>query len=138
MKHKFVEFIPVEPGEGILYISIEYKTATHLCVCGCKNKVITPITPIDWQLTFNGETVSLNPSIGNWRFPCKSHYYIKQNKIVWADTWSDEKIQDCHDSERISHERYYGEKSERQNKKIEKQDNENTSLLRGLFKKFFS
>jgi len=53
MEHKFVEFIPAKPEEGILYISIEYKTATHLCACGCGERVVTPLSPVDWKLTFN-------------------------------------------------------------------------------------
>ncbi|MFC4855982.1 DUF6527 family protein [Actinophytocola glycyrrhizae] len=30
---------------------------------------------MDQRRDFNGETVSLSPSIGNWSFPCRSHYY---------------------------------------------------------------
>lgn len=28
--------------------------------------------------------VTLHPSIGNWGFPCRSHYLIRRNKVVWA------------------------------------------------------
>ncbi|MFK7060259.1 DUF6527 family protein [Flavobacterium oreochromis] len=90
--HKFVEFIPSELEEGTLYITVEYKTAVHLCVCGCGNKTITPITPNDWKLTYYGTSVSLSPSIGNWSFDCKSHYWIRQNEIIIASSWSSEKI----------------------------------------------
>ena len=76
--HKFVEYVPSVLDDGILYISMEYRTAVHLCVCGCGNKIVTPITPTDWQLTFDGKSVSLSPSIGNWNFECKSHYFIKK------------------------------------------------------------
>ena len=64
--HEFVEFIPSELQEAVLYVSIPYATAVHQCACGCGNKVVTPISPVDWQLLFDGETVSLTPSIGNW------------------------------------------------------------------------
>jgi hypothetical protein len=84
-KHRFVENIPEEKEEGFLYISMEYGTAIHKCVCGCGNDVVTPLSPnLGWQLTYDGETISLNPSIGNWYFPCKTHYWIKNNKIVLA------------------------------------------------------
>ena len=53
-------------------MSIPYATAVHLCACGCGNKVVTPFSPAEWQLTYDGDTVSLSPSIGNWQFPCKS------------------------------------------------------------------
>lgn len=92
IQHKFVEYIPRNLEDGILYISIEYHTASHLCACGCGNLVVTPITPTDWKLTFDGRTVTLYPSIGNWNFPCKSHYWIKNNKIIIARKWEDWEI----------------------------------------------
>ena len=79
--YKFVEYIPEEIQEKIIYISIEYKTVVHKCICGCGNRVVTPISPTDWQLTFDGKTVTLDPSIGNWNFKCQSHYFIIKNKI---------------------------------------------------------
>lgn len=85
LQHKFVEFIPEILEEGVLYITIEYRTAVHKCVCGCGNKVITPISPVDWQLIINGKTVSLKPSIGNWSFDCQSHYWITNNEIIYAE-----------------------------------------------------
>ncbi|WP_417924835.1 DUF6527 family protein [Collimonas pratensis] len=27
----------------------------------------------DWSLTYDGKTVSLDPSIGNWSLPCRAH-----------------------------------------------------------------
>lgn len=92
-QHKFVEFIPKEIEEGILYISMEYCTASHKCPCGCGSRIVTPLTPINWTLTFDGDTVSLEPSIGNWSYPCQSHYWIKRNQVEWAPTWSKERIQ---------------------------------------------
>ena len=92
IKHEFVEFIPGQIEDGVLYISMEYATATHKCFCGCGMKVVTPFDPTDWQITFDGATVSLYPSIGNWEFPCQSHYWIENNKIHWAKKWSKERI----------------------------------------------
>jgi len=91
--HQFVEFIPDQIEEGILYISIEYCTAIHKCICGCGNEVVTPLSPTDWELTFNGKTVSLSPSIGNWSFECKSHYFITRNQIRQAKPWKDWEIE---------------------------------------------
>lgn len=86
--HKFVEFIPEQLEEGILYISLTYCTAIHKCCCGCGNEVVTRFSPTDWKLIFDGKTISLEPSIGNWNFKCKSHYWIKKNKVVNVTTWS--------------------------------------------------
>lgn len=93
LEHRFVKLIPDQIEEGVLYISIEYATAIHKCVCGCKNDVVTPFSPTDWQLTYDGETISLYPSIGNWNFECKSHYWITNNKITHARRWSKEEIE---------------------------------------------
>lgn len=91
---EFVEFAPPELNDGVLYISMTYATAVHLCACGCGNKVVTPISRAEWQLFYDGESVSLWPSIGNWEFPCRSHYWIRRNKITWASGWTDEEIAD--------------------------------------------
>ena len=92
----FVEKIPIELEEGRLYISMEYTTAIHRCACGCGLEVVTPLGPTDWKLIFDG-TVSLSPSIGNWNFPCRSHYWVKRDRVEWAGSWTDEQIQQNRD-----------------------------------------
>jgi len=93
MQHRFVEIIPDAVEDGVLYISLKYCTAIHNCACGCGNEVVTPISPTDWKLIFDGKTVSLSPSIGNWSFNCQSHYWIKRNEIIYAREWDKEEIQ---------------------------------------------
>jgi hypothetical protein len=78
----FTESIPASLEPGNLYISMLYETAVHLCACGCSTKVVTPFGPHDWSLTFDG-TVSLRPSVGNGQQPCRSHYYIRNDRIDW-------------------------------------------------------
>ncbi len=78
----FTRSIPVDPEAETLYVSMEYQTAVHLCACGCGIKVVTPLGPHDWVLTFDG-TVSLRPSVGNGQQACRSHYYIRQDEIDW-------------------------------------------------------
>ena len=39
-----------------------------------------------------GETISLDPSIGNWNFRCQSHYWIRRNRAIWAPRWSRKEI----------------------------------------------
>jgi hypothetical protein len=109
IKHKFVTNIPSSIEPGMLYISIEYATAIHLCCCGCGEEVITPLTPTDWSLTFDGDTVSLWPSIGNWNFACRSHYVIERNIIIRAGPWSDERIRYARFQDKLAKEQYYGE-----------------------------
>jgi len=92
LRHEFVEFLPEVLEEGLLYISIPYATASHLCCCGCGHHVVTPISPTDWKLIFDGETVSLDPSIGNWSFPCRSHYWIKRDAVRWEGRYSPDQV----------------------------------------------
>jgi len=107
IEHQFVEFIPSELKEGIIYVSISYTTAVHKCCCGCGNKVVTPITPTDWKLIFDGKTISLTPSIGNWSFLCRSHYWVKCNKIQWAEDWLNEQVDAGRKHEEAATQRYY-------------------------------
>ena len=90
--HEFVEYVPHDLADGVLYVSIPHRTAVHRCACGCGNKVATPISPADWQLFYDGDTISLTPSIGNWGFPCRSHYWIDANEIQWAKDWTEKQI----------------------------------------------
>ncbi len=90
--YKFVKHIPEILDDKTIYISIDFCTIAHKCLCGCGNEVITPLSPTDWKLTFDGDSISLHPSIGNWSFKCKSHYWIIDNRIVWAKKWSKDKI----------------------------------------------
>jgi hypothetical protein len=83
IKYKFVECIPDKLEDGMIYISAEYATAVHKCCCGCQSKLVTPLSRKDWRLTYDGETVTLHPSIGNFQFNCRSHYWIRENKIIW-------------------------------------------------------
>jgi hypothetical protein len=91
--HEFVEFVPAEVEEGKLYVSIPYATSVHLCACGCGNKVVTPISPAAWRLIYDGDSVSLYPSIGSWEFPCQSHYWIRRNRVEWSRQWSSREIE---------------------------------------------
>src|SRR6185437_10070487 len=84
IRHEFVEFIPKELGERVLYVSVQYCTAVHKCFCGCGQKVVTPLRPTQWRLIFDGETASLEPSIGNWSFRCESHYWITNSEVKAA------------------------------------------------------
>ncbi|WP_345973770.1 DUF6527 family protein [Sulfurimonas diazotrophicus] len=94
MLHKFVKNIPDVLEDGVLYISMEYKTIIHLCPCGCGREAITPLSPAQWNMRFDGQNVTIKPSIGSWSFPCRSHYSITNSKVVWADEFSDEMIND--------------------------------------------
>jgi hypothetical protein len=105
--HKFVEYIPDVLEEGAVYVSIPYATVAHKCFCGCGNEVNTPLSPTDWRLTFDGETISLYPSIGSWSLPCESHYWMERNRVRWAPKWSRKEIDDGRKRDRFAKERYF-------------------------------
>jgi hypothetical protein len=91
----YVEWMPEkeEMKQGVLYISKKGCLAIHLCLCGCGEEVVTPLDEIvtetekivsemppgDWILTEKRDKISLTPSIGNYKLPCKSHYIITNN-----------------------------------------------------------
>src|SRR5579862_6384361 len=79
--HKFVEHLPDQLEEGVLYISIRYATAAHNCYCGCGREVVTPLHPTKWRLAFDGVSTSLSPSVGSWSLDCKSHYWLENGRV---------------------------------------------------------
>ena len=83
-KTRFVDDIPISSNleQGVLYVSIRHSIVTHLCACGCGSRIDTPLDPDEWTMFYDGETISLRPSIGNWDIPCQSHYFITGNIAV--------------------------------------------------------
>lgn len=91
--HKFVKSVPEVLEDGVIYVSVEYATTIHKCCCGCGNEVVTPLAPKSWRLTFDGKSISLYPSIGNYSFTCKSHYWIRNNNVEWVPKWDEDKTE---------------------------------------------
>lgn len=109
LEHHFVEYIPEKLDPGVLYVSMEYATAVHSCCCGCGEEVVTPFTPTDWRMTFDGETISLNPSIGNWNQPCRSHYFIDRGRVIKAGTWTVEQVEAERHRDHAAKANFYGQ-----------------------------
>jgi hypothetical protein len=107
VRPEFVRAIPEKLSDGTLYVSIDFATATHRCCCGCMREVVTPLTPTDWKITYDGVSISLFPSVGNWSFPCRSHYWIDGGRVVWADQWSDDMIAAGRAHDRFAKKNYY-------------------------------
>ena len=105
---EFVDEIPSVLEHGKLYLSCRYRAAVHLCACGCGAKVSTPLHPTGWRLAYDGETVSLSPSVGNWSEKCQSHYVIKNSRIQWADRLPRDKIERIREKRHRELDDYYG------------------------------
>ena len=107
--HRFVERVPSPLEDGVVYVSIAFGTVIHKCCCGCGDKVVTPLTPVDWAVVYDGQSISLYPSIGRWDAPCQSHYWIDHNMVIWAGKWSPAQIEAGRAAEARARAAYYGE-----------------------------
>ena len=81
----FAAQIPRNLDDGVLYVSMENATAIHLCMCGCGFEVVTPFARRSWTLGYDGTGVSLWPSVGNAALPCRSHYVIRDSRVMWLE-----------------------------------------------------
>ena len=89
---RFVEEIPEQLDDGVLYISIRYGIVMHRCAAGCGRETVNPLSPAQWSFSYNGTDVSLSPSIGNWDHPCRSHYWIRRGRVEWAAPWTRQQV----------------------------------------------
>lgn len=142
LTHKFVEFIPRELEANTIYVSIPYATAIHSCCCGCGNRVVTPISPADWKLIFDGRSISLEPSIGNWSFPCRSHYWVRNNHVVWSDQWSDEEVdavrkKDARATAAYFNKKHAGTADESSSETTKRGNKKGKSTLKNMIKNWF-
>jgi hypothetical protein len=140
LEYRLVDAMPDELEEGVLYHSPRFRVSMHACCCGCKNKVVTPLSPVRWKLTFDGQTISLYPSIGNWNFECKSHYWIIDSVIEWAGTWSNDEIAEGKKIEREKRAEYYTQVNSTINKSnlVPKQKQSWASKIIRRIKKIFA
>lgn len=92
LTHVFFCEIPGKLRPGVLYVSYRYRTAIHLCACGCGIEVVTPLRPSGWRLSVRKRKATLSPSIGNWSLPCKSHYFVERGRILWSYAFTAEEI----------------------------------------------
>lgn len=78
----FVDTMPDTLKRGEVYICERYNTSQHICLCGCDNKVVMPLGGGQWwELVKEKDgSVSFIGSVGNYNFPCQSHYVITKNK----------------------------------------------------------
>lgn len=139
---KFVTHLPEELMEGVLYISEEFATAAHMCCCGCKEEVITPLNKASWRLIKSGNMVSLHPSIGNWKFTCKSHYWIRNNQVIESQPMSQNRIEKVILKDREDKDRYIAQINKssdttEKNKPPSNQSNDSSflSFIASLFKR---
>ncbi len=111
LEHRFVRSVPRELEPGILYVSMDYGTAVHSCCCGCGEQIVTPFSPTAWKMLYDGESVSLTPSVGNWQLACRSHYVISQGRVIEAGNWSKAQVEAEHLRDKKAKARFYHDKT---------------------------
>ena len=84
IEHRFVEHFPEALDPGVLYVSLQVGSIAHSYGSGCGEEVVTPLTPTDWNVTYDGEAIPLLPSDGSWTPPCRSLYIIRRGQVVEA------------------------------------------------------
>jgi hypothetical protein len=127
-----VDSVPEQLEPGILYISEENDVVMHLCCCGCGQEVVTPLSPAEWSIKRSGNTVSLRPSIGNWDYPCRSHYWITNNQVEWDVPLSKKQIAIVKKRDHIDKQRYIAKVNA---EKLKKSDITLWSIIIKLFDK---
>ena len=83
--------------DGVLYVvDGDHQDREHIieynCPCGCKKAVMIPFYRAgkkkeevpSWAYFETDGKVTLSPSIYSTGWPCKSHYFIRENRVEWC------------------------------------------------------
>ncbi len=84
---EFVEYIPSDGKDlvpGVVYISMKHRTVVLRCPCGCGQLSEFVLDPIRFRMMYDGKSVTFDPSIGNSNLKCRSHFWIRNNQILWC------------------------------------------------------
>ena len=107
VRPEYVTEFPEALEVGILYISEEFALTAHKCCCGCGEDVYNKLGPARWRLIKMADgRVSLDPSVGNWKYACQSHYWIRKNRVIDAGMMSATEIEMVQERDRRDRDRY--------------------------------
>ena len=112
----FVEVMPPFDSikDGELWISHKHRTVNLRCPCSCGELTVLSLHPSRWHVYFDGKSVSLKGPAGGsiWTSSdCGSHYFIRNNEVVWSYPINPGRRADYEDAERA---RMLGSTSRRQ------------------------
>jgi Family of unknown function (DUF6527) len=107
LRPEYVEHLPEQLEQGVLYICEEFDVTAHKCCCGCGEDVYNKLGPARWRMIkMPDATVTLHPSIGNWNYKCQSHYWIQSNRVIDAGWMSARAIKAAQRRDRHERGRY--------------------------------
>ena len=86
-RYQLVERIPNVMEEGTVYHTEEFEIAGLLCACGCGHR-ITLIVPDSHKVWDDGGYATIEPSVGVFDAPCRSHFVIRAGKVQWLPAFS--------------------------------------------------
>lgn len=86
--YQAVERIPKRLNNNVVYHSEEFELGALLCACGCGHRVML-LVPDSHQVTSEGGTATVRPSIAVCDAPCKSHYVITAGRVEWLPAFTD-------------------------------------------------
>lgn len=82
---------PGDPAleDGVLYVVDDSPYVQYNCPCGCGNIVMLPTLKHQegyhgWGFVEQAGEVTLSPSVYSTGLPCRSHYFIRSNRIEWV------------------------------------------------------
>lgn len=75
--------------DGIFYVVDNSPYVEYNCPCGCGRVVTLPTKKHQdgydgWGFEEQDRKVTLSPSVYSTGFPCRSHYFIRENRIDWC------------------------------------------------------
>ena len=86
-RYQLVDRIPKQMEEGVVYHTEEFELAGLLCACGCGHR-ITLIVPDSHRVWDEDGYATIQPSVGVFDAPCKSHYVIRAGNVQWLPAFS--------------------------------------------------
>lgn len=82
--------LPLALGNRLYIVgkSRSYKWVIFSCPCGCGDRIdvcLMPSAMPRWELSLRKGRASLSPSVWVPRERCGSHFWIRQNRVIWCD-----------------------------------------------------
>lgn len=75
--------------DGVFYVVDNSPYVEYNCPCGCGGVVILPTKKHQdgydgWGFKEQNGKVTLSPSVYSTGFSCRSHYFVRENRIEWC------------------------------------------------------